>query len=58
MFDPTLIRVLFAGNVVVLGLSLHDFLVMPTETVALALSLSIAGTAASTFLLSIFGDLD
>jgi len=57
MFDPTLIRLLFCANVGVLSLALYDWTTMPNETVALALGLSIAGTAASTFLLSIFGDL-
>ena len=58
MFDPRLIRLLFSANVALLGLAMYDFTIMPNDEVALALGMSIAGTAASTWLLSVVGDLD
>ena len=58
MFDPRLIRLLFVANVALLGLAMYDFTIMPNDEVAFALGMSIAGTAASTWLLSVVGDLD
>jgi len=57
MFEPNIIRLLFCANVALLGLAMYDFATMPTDEVAFALGMSIAGTAASTWLLSMFGDL-
>jgi hypothetical protein len=58
MFDPRVIRLLFVANVALLGLAMYDFTIMPNDEVAFALGMSIAGTAASTWLLSVVGDLD
>jgi hypothetical protein len=58
MFDPNIIRLLFCANVALLCLAIYDFTIMPNDEVAFALGMSIAGTAASTWLLSIFGGID
>lgn len=58
MFDPNIIRFLFIANLSLLGWAMYDFATMPNDEVAFALGMSIAGTAASTWLLSIYGGFD
>lgn len=58
MVDLRVLRLLFVANVALLGLAMYDFTIMPNDEVAFELGMSIAGTAASTWLLSVVGDLD